>query len=47
MVARYAHQNGPHAPAAMDKLEARLGATSEPITLKLHKSPKPSARNIA
>ena len=37
MVARYAHQNGAHVQAAMDKLQARI-ATS-PVTQKLHKQP--------
>jgi len=48
MVARYAHQNGQHIQAAMDKLESRMnlaGASSEAgnagtITQELHKTNK-------
>jgi integrase len=40
MVARYAHQNGAHVQAAMDKLEARLSGVSETSTQELHKLPK-------
>jgi len=47
MVARYAHQNGAHVQAAMDKLEARLASASEPITQELHKTRKPLATNVA
>jgi integrase len=45
MVARYAHQNGAHVQAAMDKLEARLSGAAEMITQELHKTPKKLADN--
>lgn len=40
MVARYAHANGAHIDAAMNRLGTRIGAEKVvPITPKLHKSP--------
>ncbi|MEI2415486.1 tyrosine-type recombinase/integrase [Orrella sp. JC864] len=44
MVARYAHQDGAHVQAAMDKLDGRFAGT---ITPELHKRKRPTQRESA